>query len=128
MKHFALIIALKIVCTLRKSSNRSPGNFNISAKLSNIQTMILFQRKVLYTRSKFSNYYCDPPIYPVSTAKIRRVPLFVTTHQSIPFIWLKTGQMTKTLLFLTNGSFMKLQKPTYSVKNGVLPSFTDRAR
>ena len=32
--------------TLGKSSNRSPGNFNILAKISNIQKIPIFQRKV----------------------------------------------------------------------------------
>ena len=70
---------------LGKSSNRSPENFSISAKLSNIQKMLLFQRKVLYTRSKFSNDHCDPSIYPDSTAKERCVPLFcnVTPNHTI---------------------------------------------
>ena len=41
--------------TLGKSSSRSPGNFNILAKLSNIQKLLLFQRNALYIRSIFSN-------------------------------------------------------------------------
>ena len=62
--------------TLGKSSNRSHGNFNISAKLSNIRKLFLFQRKVLYIRCNFSNNHCDPSINPVAAANKRWVPLF----------------------------------------------------
>ena len=72
--------------TLGKSSDQSPGNINISSILSNIPKLFLIQRKVLYTRSKFSNNHCHPSIYPVSTAKKDGYPYVLTSHKIIQFI------------------------------------------
>ena len=69
-----------VVFTLGKSSNRSPGNFIILANLSDIQKLFLFQRTVLYIRSNFSNYHCDPSINPVSEAKKDGYSYFVNSY------------------------------------------------
>ena len=54
--------------TLSKSSNRSPGNFSILAKISNIQKITLFRRKVYYIRSDLSNFHFDRAVYSLSIA------------------------------------------------------------
>ena len=45
--------------TLGKSSNRSTRNFDILVKLKTVQTIPLFQAKVLYNRGNFPKYHYD---------------------------------------------------------------------
>ena len=66
--------------TLGKSSNRSPENFNILAKIRNIQKIPIFQRQVYYTRGVLSNFHFDRSIYSVSIAIKRWLPWFCKNH------------------------------------------------
>ena len=67
--------------TLGKSSNRSLDIFSILAKLSNIQKIPYFGRKVLYVRNEYSNYHFGRSAVSASMARKRWVPLF---FQSTP--------------------------------------------
>ena len=63
------VIHIKTLYSLSNFSNEPPGNFNILAKVSNIQKMLLFQRHTVIKEVKFSNYHFDPAIHPVSTVR-----------------------------------------------------------
>ena len=62
------------------NSNRSPGNLNILAKISNIQKIPIFQRKVYYIRRDLSIFHFDRPIYSVSIAITKGYQNFVKSH------------------------------------------------
>ena len=94
--------------TLGKSSNRSPGNFNILAKLSNVQKIFLLEKKkIILEVSTQTIILIDH--FSVSSARKRWVPLFCKITLSHIIHRTKTGKITKPLLFLAKGSFMKLQ-------------------
>ena len=94
-----LVIYILSQYTGGKSSNRSPGNFNILVKISNIQKIPIFQRKVYYIRADFSNFHFDRPIYSVSIAIKNGYPNCVKSHLIIQFLGLKTGKITEISVF-----------------------------
>ena len=63
-----------ILNTLGKSSNRSPENFNILAKISNVQKIPIFQRKYIIL-SVLSKIHFDRSLFSVFIAIKRWVPL-----------------------------------------------------
>ena len=73
--------------TFGKSSNRSPEIFSILAKLSSIQKIPQFGRKILYIRNEYSNYHFDRSLVSASKARKRWVPLFcqITPNHTIHF-------------------------------------------
>ena len=116
-------------CAFSRSSNRSPGNFNILAKLGYVQKICsIWEKSTLYWK-----WILKQPIFSVSTMRKRWVPLFCKitlsrgphgrlalpnelpsqnqdiTYIVIPFTGMKTRKIMKTLLFEAKYSFTKLQ-------------------
>ena len=93
----------RVCSTLRKSSNRSPTNFNILVKLKTAQTIHLFQTKVLYSQ----NIIMIDSVSRVSAIQ-RWVPSFCKVTSKNPFKSLNSGKHMENAVFSATIWFVKL--------------------
>ena len=104
--------------TLGKCSNRSHGNFNISAKLSNVQKLLLFQRKYfileVISRTIVVNHQLT-----IFLQRKRWVTLFCKITQNHAIHITKNWINNENLTFPGNRIVYKTTKPSFSVTNDV---------
>ena len=95
------LTAQMMINTLGKSSNRSPGNFNILININNIQKKTPFFREMYFVLAKmiYQIFILINQFTQFPSREKYGYPNTVNSHLIIQFLGLKTGKITETLVF-----------------------------
>ena len=88
-----------LACTLGKSSNRSPGNFNVLAKINNIQKIYFSQRHVFLLQMIRQIFILINQFTQFPSREKDGYPNSVKSHLIRQYLGLKTGKNNENLSF-----------------------------